>query len=301
MRKLVYICVLGFLLASCAKDPKVELPEFEVKISEQATANTPVKFTLSGKPNVISFYSGEVLNDYKFVTGRVVDKGELKVSFNTSVNFGSQPNQFSVLASTDFNGKYTVADVNAATWTNITSRYILGTNATYVPTSADLTDLAVDGKLIYIAFKYTTLPQTVNGTGRSWFVQNFVANSKTSIGDVQLADYRGAGFTLVQDGAIIDPSRSSISTSTITLRANTSTAGRELTTYFWAITKGFDVGSKNLGPDLSKPVKGYVDPAPTTFPYTYSKPGTYTATFVAANSTVYGEKKVVKSVEVIVK
>lgn len=293
--------MLGLFLSGCAKDPKVEAPNFEVKLTEEAIANTPVKFTLSGTPNVISFYSGEVLNDYKFLLGRVVEKGELKVSFNTSVNFGTQPNQFSVLVSTDFNGKYTVADVNAATWTNITSRYTLGTNTTYVPTSADLTDLAVDGKLIYIAFKYTTLPQTANGTGRSWFVQNFVANSKTSIGEVQLADYRSAGFTLVQDGAIIDPSRSSISTSTITLRANNTTAGKELTTYFWAITKGFDVSSKDLGPDLSKPVKGYVDPLPTTFPYTYSKPGTYTATFVAANSTIYGEKKVVKSVEVVVK
>ncbi len=301
MKKLIYSCVLSFLLASCAKDPQVETPTLEAKLTEEAIANKPVKFSLSGKANVISFYSGEVLNDYKFISGRVVEKGELKVSFNTSVNFGTQQNQFSVLASTDFNGKYTVADVNAATWINITARYTLANNATYLPTSADLTDLAVDGKPIYIAFKYTTLPQTANGTGRSWFVQNFMASSKTSIGDILLADYRGASFTLVQDASIIDPSRSSLSTSTITLRANTSPAGREITSYFWAISKGFDISSKDLGPDLSKPVKGYVDATPEVFSYTYTTPGTYTATFVAANSTIYGEQKIVKSLEVVVK
>ncbi|WP_026904193.1 DUF5017 domain-containing protein [Pedobacter glucosidilyticus] len=301
MKKIIYICILGFFLAGCSKDPQVEVPTFDVQLKEEAIANVPVKFTLSGKSNVISFYSGEVLNDYKFLLGRTVEKGDLRVSFNTNVNFGTQQNQFSVLASTDFNGNYTVADVNAATWIDITSRYTLATNATFLPTSADLSDLAVDGKLIYIAFKYTTLPQTVNGAGRSWSVQNFVANSRTSIGDLQLADYRGAGFRLVQDATIIDPSRSSISTSTILLRANNSTAGRELTTYFWAISKGFDVSSKNLGPDLSIPVKGYVDPTPEVFSYTYTTPGTYTATFVAGNSTIYGEQKIVKSIEVVVK
>lgn len=301
MKKLIYISLISLAFVGCAKDPEVDVPNFEVKLTEEATANTPVNFALSGNPNVISFYSGEPRNDYNFLSGRTIETEELAVSFNTAVRFGSQQNQFSVLASTDFSGNYTVEDVNAATWTDISSRYIFGTDATYVPTSANLSDLIVDGKPIYIAFKFTTLPQTANGGGRNWFVQNFEANAKTSIGDVQLADYRSAGFTLVLDGAIIDPSRSAISSTTITFRANNTTAGRELTTYFWAITKGLDVGSKDIGPDLSIPVKGYIDPAPTVFPYTYSKPGTYTATFVAANSTVYGEKKVVKSIEVVVK
>lgn len=300
MKKLLYITFLGILCGGCKKE-EVKVPNFNVELVGEAVANSPVDFKLYGNPNVISFYSGEVLNDYNFIDGRVVEKGDLTVSFNSSVNYGSQENQLTVLASTDFDGKYTVDDVNAATWIDITSRYTLATGASFLPTDADLTDLAVDGKLIYIAFKYTTLPQTNNGSGRTWRIQNFVANSKTSIGEVQLADYGGAEFNLVQDGAVIDAGRSSLSSTTITLRSNTSTAGKDITTFTWAISKGFDVGSKDLGPDLSISVKGYVDTTPLTFSHTYPKAGTYTATFVAANSTIYGEKKVVKSVEVVVK
>jgi hypothetical protein len=298
--KFLNMLALCFLLGACAKDPVVEDPNLTVSLpGGELAANVPVKFNVSSDASLLTFYSGEVGGDYEFKDGRVVPKGVVTLSFSNNVNFGTQANQFSVLASSNFNGNFTIENVKAATWTNITNRFTLATNSTLLATSANLSDLVVDGKPLYIAFRYITEPQTANGTARTWTVRDFVLNSNTSIGLVQLSSQANAGFQLVNEGTIIDPSRSSVTGTTITLRGNN--VNTQIRTETWAISKPFDAGEADLGPDKGIPVKGYLEPSITEHVYTYSKPGTYKATFVAANSTVYGTKEVVKSIDVVVK
>lgn len=297
--KFLNILALCFLLGACAKDPIVEEPKLTVALSgDEIAAGTPVTFKISSDASLLTFYSGEVGSDYEFKDGRVVPKGEVSLSFSNSVNFGSQPNQFSVLASSDFNGNFTIENVKAATWTNITDRFTLATNATLRSTSADLSDLVVDGKPLYISFRYITEPQAANGAGRTWTVRNFQLNSNTSIGLVQLSGQADAGFQLVNEGDI-DPNRSSVTGTAVTLRGNN--VNKEIRTETWAISKPFSAGEANLGPDKGMPVKGYLEPSVTELAYTYAEPGTYKASFVAANSTVYGSKQVIKTIEVVVK
>lgn len=290
---------LCFLLGACAKDPIVEDPNLTVSLTDaEFAAGTPVKFNISSDASLLTFYSGEVGSDYEFKDGRVVPKGVVTLSFANNVNFGTQANQFSVLASSDFNGNFTIDNVKAATWTNITDRFTLATNSTLLSTSANLSDLVVDGKPLYIAFRYITEPQANSGSGRTWTVRNFLLNSDTSIGLVQLSGQSDAGFQLVNEGTI-DPNRSSVTGTTITLRGNN--VNTQIRTETWAISKPFEAGEANLGPDKGIPVKGYLEPSVTEHVYTYSKPGTYKASFVSANSTVYGTKEVVKMVDVVVK
>ncbi len=302
--KKIFICLLGFIAVGCTNDLMVEQPQFESKLEtpDDVFANKETKFLFNGKADLITFYSGEILNDYKFKSGRIIEKGRVSLSFDSKVNFGTQANQLSVWASTDFDGTYKLSNVKAATWVDITNRFTLGSvRDVYLATSADISDLVEDKKPIYISFRYRALPQATSGAARIWYVQNFNVKTATSIGLIDLASYSTAGFQLVQEGTIIDPGRASIGAANIQFAGNLSAAGKEVEINWYAITKAIDANAKDLGPDKGIAIKAFSNSFPTIYTYKYASPGTYTATFVAQNSTIYGDQKVIKTVEVVVK
>src|SRR5690606_29211857 len=105
-----------FLLTACTKVEVVE-PDFEVTTTASTyKVNEEVVFNFTGDPDQLVFYSGEVLNDYAFKDGRILEANGLTASFSSHVAYGTHPDLLSVWVSTDFNGKYTIEDVHAATW-----------------------------------------------------------------------------------------------------------------------------------------------------------------------------------------
>lgn len=232
--RLYYMLLGAILLASCSKQLDVkDAPDFNVTTSSASfQAGKEVTFNFTGNAHTISFYSGETLKDYGFRGGRVLDvKGAgATLEFSSSVQLGTQTNQVSVLASTDFNGDYSsLAKVKAATWVDITSRFTLGTTATFVATGAkDVSDLIVPGKPLYIAFKYVTKPQATNGIVRQWFIQSFVLKSKKTLENtasatpitLSLADQNGAGFRIVDENAVNAPALSLVTPTRLTLQGN---------------------------------------------------------------------------------
>ena len=228
-----YYMLLGVLLmASCNKDivTNLETPSFDVT-TETATfvAGKPVVFNFTGTAHTISFYSGETLKDYEFKDGRVIDVtgAGATMEFTSSVQVGTQANQLTIWASTDFSGDYSsVAKVKEATWTEITSRFLLGTNATFKATGAiDISDLIVAGKPIYIAFKYVTNPQEINGLARQWFIQTFAIKSKATLPStasatpitLTLSDQIHAGFSIVDNSPENNRAVSSVTGTRVTL------------------------------------------------------------------------------------
>ena len=231
MKVKIYYMLLGMLiLASCSKEIKVgDTPDFGVT-TESTTfkAGEEIKFTFSGgNVHNISFYSGETRKDYDFRDGRVVnvsDSGAI-MAFQSSVQVGTQADQVTVLASKDFNGDYsTLTSVKAATWTDITSRVALGTNATFKASgNVDITDLMIKGQPIYFAFKYLTKPQETNGLVRTWYIQVFAITSKAKLDGtiaLPLTDQASAGFRIVDENPVNAPALSTITTTRITLVGN---------------------------------------------------------------------------------
>jgi len=211
----------------------LDTPSFDVKTNAVTyKAGDLVTFNITGNAHAISFYSGQTLYDYDFRAGRVVDvtgAGD-SLSFSSSVQLGTQANQLSILASTDFNGDYTsLATVKAATWTDITSRFALGTNATFKASGTQaITDLTVAGKPIYIAFKYVTLPQGVNGLARQWFIQTFAIKSTATLPStasvspitLTLTDQLNAGFRIIGNSPVNNSAISSVTATRVTLWGN---------------------------------------------------------------------------------
>lgn len=221
-------CLSLFFLLSCEKELLVQqAPDFEVTTTAATyKVGQEVVFKFTGEADMISFYSGQVYNDYNFREGRVMQFNPegANLSFTSSVQGGTQANQLTVLASSNFNGNYSsLASVKAATWTDITSRFTLGTTATFLAsTSKSISDLLVTGKPIYIAFRYVTKPQAVNGLARTWMIQGFTVTSNTGLNNVNpiLKDQPYAAFTIVQEDSVNTPSRSALTSTRVTLLGN---------------------------------------------------------------------------------
>lgn len=221
-------------MISCNKDivTDLETPTFDVTTSNTTfTAGEPVTFLFTGEAHTISFYSGETFNDYDFRDGRIIDVtgAGATMEFASSVQVGTQTNQLSILASTDFNGDYSsLEQVKASTWMDITNRFVLGTNATFQTTDAIITDLTVAGRPIYIAYKYVTKPQATNGLARQWYIQSFAIKSIATLTStasntpvaLTLADQIYAGFRIVDNSPTTNPALSTVTTTRITLWGN---------------------------------------------------------------------------------
>lgn len=68
----------------------------------------------------------------------------------------------------------------------------------------------------------------------------------------------------------------------------------------WVVSKPIKVEKVDLGPDRSTSIKGISNAVMVEHRYTYAKPGTYKAVFVASNNSIDDEKKVVKEITLII-
>lgn len=231
MRFSLYILILaGLFLASCSKKIEVDAPAFDVTTDALSyAAGTPVVFNFTGNAHEISFYSGEELKDYNFRDGNVIDvsNGGVTFKFTSARPTGAQPDQLRILASTDFNGDYSsVSTLNAATWIDITDRFTLGTNGTFVPSGefpTDITDLLIDGKPLYIAFRYITKPQETNGLATQYYFQSMALTSRDDSlnhNAITIYDQNSMGFRIIDENKDNAPARSFVSPTRLTMYGN---------------------------------------------------------------------------------
>ncbi len=305
---IIFFTCLGIM--SCNK-VEVETPVFDVKVDSLTyKVGDEVEFKFTGDADQITFYSGESLNDYTYKDGRIEEVLSINASFSTAIRYGlgnGQKDMLSVWISSDFNGNYTIEDIQNATWkNNVSKNFVLAPStmdnsdaANYVPSGVlDITSEAEEGKPMYFAFKYRKDDPTK--TQRNWFMRNIVVNAVTNLGNYSLFD--GSAFKEVYDNNFVtDTERNSSVTSggVITLRSPSTFDTRPLVEV-WAISPPISTEDTNLGPDKGTPIKGFRDLKKDNHSYTYIKEGVYTATFVASNSNLYGESKVVKQITITV-
>ncbi|WP_256009843.1 DUF5017 domain-containing protein [Desertivirga xinjiangensis] len=301
------------MLFSCEKSFELEEVAFnikEVKISDaEDEEGNPVKkvvFDFEGSSDVLSFYSGELFHNYDNRTGRIVRNLALQMSFssNCKLNSGTRAleDQLSVQISHDFNGVYTVDNINAATWIDVTDKFVL---SPLVPgddfiTSGEvnLKDLSEPGKPMYISFKYVTPRQTSQLRHTQWRIRNFQLTQNTDIGTSVLATQSTFGWNMLHEG-VLENGRSSSSSSQIVLRGNNRSANFDSPTVDWAVSPPITFADDvDLGPDLPVAIKSYGDNPVQSFTYYYSQPGTYKAVFKAANQNIKDQRELIKEIVV---
>lgn len=299
MKRLLYVIIaaISFSVTSCRKDD-VETPDFDVKLEKlEYKVNEPVNFLFSGSANTITFYSGESGKEYKYKDRVEFENTVLKVNMATQVLYGSQPNNLRLMVSSDFKGIYDTAHVKAATWTNVSDRLTFG-GATETPSGdADITDLYVAGKPLYLAFRYVGEPAPAGATTttqRLWRIYKFnVTNTFPNGVSNVVTDRIDAGWTAV-DFANPNNSWTFNNAAMIYFSPNSSLVYTE----DWAVTKA--LYPNRTSPDTGTPIKQYVDDMKAVYSHVFSAPGIYRVSFVAANVTNKGQQTVLKELDITI-
>lgn len=304
MNKTKYL--LGMVLLACGlyacKKDTPDTPDISVvAVGTNFKVTDSVEFKIEGYADVISFYSGEPGKEYRYKDRLEANDAKLFLNISTQVLFASQKNNLSLWYSTDFAKAYTPAGITAANWTNITSKFTfapdIGSTTSDVTPSGniDISDLVVPGKPIFFAFKYVGQASSSAATGgRTWRVPAFNLTSQSPGGTASIADVVGAGWIAVDVKNTAN--KWTIQTTTPFLYfapASTTNESED-----WAITK--EIYPNKVSPDKGLPIKAYTDRV-QNYKYKFSKPGTYTVTFVGKNATSGNVKEAVRTLTVIVK
>lgn len=313
MRTNIILGVIALLiLSSCKKQLSLEPLSFYVQTDSSAyTKGSVTTFKFSGKPDNISFYSGEPGKRYEY-RDRITADGVPQLMFSTALNAGVQPNTLSLMLSTDFaggaNGKLDSATIVSATWTDISNRVTWATGTTATSSGLiNLSDLAAVGKPVYIAFKYKAATGSIQNkwtiTGLS--LRNVLSDGTSYVLDslptlLTVSNY-GVGTTLPGWGGktILNNGYSwTLNASSMVIAGATSAATAINPTEAWAITGPINL--KKVTPDAGIVLQNMAEYVPS-FKYTYAKTGNYEAVFVASNANIDQVNKIEKKLSITIR
>lgn len=280
-------------MASCRE----EAPDSKIKVAldkGECLAGEPVTFLIDSKADNIVFYSGEPGHEYS-LRDRLFADNDVLVDF---VSFTDQSKEvidnFHILVSSDFNGSYTATDVQAATWTDVTSLFTLPSK-TGQNTPSGIVSLksyigADNDDLIYFAFRYRDPEE---GAQKNRWVVRSINITKVSPEGVSasLATIKTAGW---QNVALSGEGKWTLPGSQLLAAGNTKTNDKDL----WAISAGYNIHTsepstgvvlKNISTDLD------------SFSYVYEEPGEYEAVFAASSEWYNSGNSSLTTVKVSVK
>lgn len=291
MRYLIFIITtILTLFCSCTKD-EAEQPVFDVSASSlTAKIGEEITFKFSGNPDNITFFSGEDGKNYEY-RERTTLPGKLQIQFTSLVQFGTR-NNLSLFATTDIGGKVDLTSVEAAKWTDISSRAVFSTGADKTPSGViDLADFSDSGKPVTVAFKYADVKSTTAQQNR-WVIRTFNAGIVRDGVVTPLAVMADAGWV----GLSFKNPEAIWTITTAQLLMHGGAIGSD-DNEDWVI-------SKQLDPNFIKSDVGYVlkniSTRPADFAYKFTKQGVYKVTFLASNRVGQSAKSIIKEFTVTI-
>ena len=295
MNKLIIYSIIGLLVASCTKRDEVDAPSFEVSASAATyKLGDSIIFNFRGNPQNIVFWPGTPGRVYEFRNRTFTTGNKLLMRFNSFQQYGVL-NNMTVLVSNNFNGTYDAANVQAADWTDITSRFTLSQGLDQVPSgTADLSEFTTDNKAATIAFRYV-VPAMANPNPNRWVIRSFFMDMEDTEGGVTpLANVGTAGWKPV---SFENPASNWLVMSTQVLtQATPNNADDD-----WILTKSFNPNT--ISPDKGIPIKNITTNLTRYSPANdiFSKPGTYKVIFEATNASYQNEPdRVLKEVTITI-
>ena len=294
MNKSIFYIIICALVASCTKRDTVGAPEFEV-IPNGTTfkVGDSIIFTFKGNPQNIVFWPGTPGFTYEYRNRTFTNGNKLLMRFNSYQQFVIRNNNLSVLVLNDFNGTFDKTNIQAATWTDITDRFVLSEGADQVESgTVDLSEFTADNKAATIAFRYVTedFPSQTR-----WVIRSFNVDLQTEDGTITpLVNVGTAGWKAV---SFENPNTNWTIMSTQVLTGAVGGVADE----DWILTKSFNPNT--VSPDKGIAIKnittGLTRYAPAL--QTYTKPGTYKAVFEATNFNYQSPlQRVVKEVTITI-
>lgn len=306
MKKYLYLLLIatGGLLSSCDSE-KVDDVHFNVTVAnnpKEIYVDDEVTFDFTGNPAYIVFYSGESGNEYAYKDRLNVKVESMRFSYTITQQYTDAIFQnketMQIYISENFNGDYTSAGMEKATWTKLSGTgegelkvpLCDGIRKEEVTENADFS-MYKDQKF-YLGIRYKT---TTPASG--WPRVDVTSMNLEKVipgGAVPMTNpNKEFGFRFV----FLDSEFGNFWGDDVKLlfQPKSETEG----TYdVWAVSKQIDVSA--VSPDMGVPIKS-LDMKSPSYTYKYTEPGEYTVTFVALNANMWNSKSVMKEVKVVVK
>lgn len=312
-RKNLYslLIVAGGLFAACNPDG-VDSVNFNVTVDntlKEVYVGDPITFALEGKPDYIVFYSGEFGNKYANINRAetTLQSVSLSATINQRCWTGAliRGQRVHAYVSEDFKGVYTQEMIEEATWTELTGteegklHYPMN-EKTWDDTVASTIDFSeYKDKPFYLAFQYT-IPENPTATANQprVIVEPLEFEMKATDGEklTMKNPQTEFAFQFIQKKGNLPLTNFSTTDTRLVVQPAPTSFGAELD--IWAISQQMNL--KAVSPDKGIPVKT-LNSKISSYTHTYSKPGEYTASFVAMNANMWNSEKVVKEVKIVVK
>ena len=290
---ILLLCSLCF--CACTKID-VDSPDFDVAASSlTCKAKDTIVFTFSGTVQNIVFYSGEPGKEYAHINRTEAD-GTPQLQFTSTLQNAGELNTLRLMASTDFAGTLTPEGINAATWSDITSRAVLSTGSSNTASGIiDLSDFKGSKPLYlalkYVGYKHATLKQP------TWTIPSFNVNNILPEGNSSsLMTIGDAGWVAVD---IKNPTTQwALSTTGQPSITGYTTTNSNDDNEDWLVSKPLRLNLAN--PDTGTSIQDIGSAQLLNFPYIFNTAGVYTVTLVAFNSSIDEHKQVLKQFTITV-
>jgi hypothetical protein len=310
-----YISVaICFAIISCSKQLSRGDNTFDVT-AEKTTVNKgdTVRFSFSGNPDMISFYSGEAGKRFTYVNRASAD-GTPVLRFRSLRANGSQPNSLNLFVSDNFEG-VAVGDtatainrIGAATWNDITSRANLSTGTVTTSGNIDLSDFANASKPVYVAFRYSAQPGSVQN---KWSIDSFSVKNILADGTAyEIANHNASSVAYSSYGVqtyspgfvnyrVKNIYNWIIGSTSLVITGADSAPFATTVAEGWAIIGPIDL--KKVTPDVGTVVKIASQSIDDVhFAYRYTTPGTYEATFYGGRVSLDENEQTAKTITITV-
>ncbi len=311
MKKTIYI-LSALIIIVFIRCTKLDLVVPDIKVTTDKTTyfvGEEVKFNFEGDANFVSFYPGvgfftntlyaqtSTTFAYRYIykDRNSVENGRPVLAFNNKFsNAATKAGSMKFLCSGDYNGSGKIADVNSATWIDLSDKVSWATTTTDVTSTIDLSNYKKDG-MTYFAFKFTG-EEAASRFGfaiSSFSLKNYVPLANGSVEELYTI-WANASFAPYSQ--VTQNDSLAYWTTGTTLTAKTLPA-KSPAINAWLIT---GVKLKQITPDISMKVKTFGEVVPSFYSYQYWVPGEYEATFVSSNSTIYGKNEVVQKLKIVI-
>lgn len=304
-------------LTACDMD-EVKSVDFGVNL-ETATAyvGDAVQFQFDGNPDYIIFYPGTKACSYANRERSRLELDSIGISCRIDQVYtdlpsysGKEKTIMHAFISKDYTGELTPEALQKANWTDISGdgenqlNMPVATTSPTVPTVDSNINLSPYlNSQFYIAFRYAAGPNNTPGSTyskpRVQIKDLTLVKREPDNNIIKMADAVGEwGFNTIRvKVASPNNTKYEVSKNELFFFPDAATE-KSRDSEVWMVSQLLT--PEAVQPDRGMPIKGTNAKLPT-YEFTYTKPGTYTATFVATNANIWDSKQTVREVTVTVK
>ena len=311
----ILLCML--ILTACNRDNAEEVT-FDVSIQDALNLRVgqPITFLFKGNAEFISFYSGEPGNNYAHIQRDSVGITTMKLECAIDQAYTDREYRLNEIIhayiSEDFNGEYTIENIQKAHWENISGQeeglikvpQTREGSSEFVSSTMDMA--AFKNKAFYLAFQYnafkrSNVPSKDNSTQSEYVVQPRVIINPLKLTKTTVEDVETIWSNPVTEWAFRVVYQNSEKQANYSVHADNGLyfqplAGKEHTdndVIVWMVSK--KICPWETEPDRGTAIKSANAYLPS-YSYTYNRPGNYTATFVVTNANLWDSQQVVKEI-----